>query len=235
MMSEDTHAAALERLAAASVPLPVSAVRARVEQEKALKQLDDAFRIYDAADAHTHGFAILPSECERCQTLKSLHWVPLVRAALRAVPLSAQTEGLREKMDDTLAFLDTDFGLKCRVVDAVVERLAAPARVTPGLPQLLNRLVLAAHAQGRQMHDASIPAEDRITDADIDKLEQQILALAAPAVSREASVPQGGELAAKVQQVINSAKWVWRTQALVDVSTLEDIVRALSSAPGERT
>jgi hypothetical protein len=55
---------------------------------------------------------------------------PIVDAALRAVPMSAETEGLREKMDDALAFLDTDFGLKCRVVDAVLAAL--PPTPTPG-------------------------------------------------------------------------------------------------------
>lgn len=41
---------------------------------------------------------------------------------------------------------------------------------------LLNRLVLAASAKGAQSATSNFPPEERITDADIDALEGQILA-----------------------------------------------------------
>lgn len=42
---------------------------------------------------------------------------------------------------------------------------------------LLNKLVLAAHAQGYQHASPETAFDDRITDADLEKLEQQILTL----------------------------------------------------------
>lgn len=41
---------------------------------------------------------------------------------------------------------------------------------------LLNKLILASSAQGRQSH-GDTPPEDRITDADIDGIERKILDL----------------------------------------------------------
>jgi hypothetical protein len=51
--------------------------------------------------------------------------------------------------------------------------LAAAERLEHEIALLLNRLVLASAAWGRQEH-LDLPVEDRFTDADIDKLEGEI-------------------------------------------------------------
>jgi hypothetical protein len=51
--------------------------------------------------------------------------------------------------------------------------LAAAERLEYEIALLLNRLVLASAAWGRQEH-LDLPVEDRFTDADIDKLEGEI-------------------------------------------------------------
>lgn len=72
---------------------------------------------------------------------------------------------------------------------------SAPESLKAQIGVLLNRLVLASSSWGYQKAEADAgrptPNEDRLTDADIEKIEGQILALLASPVSSRAETPKG--------------------------------------------
>jgi hypothetical protein len=161
----------------------VSAVRARVEAA--------ALEYHKAEDGTGEGEYGCPGlSCPGVQRLANF-WTPIVEAALRAVPLSAETEGLREAQDvlarclsalesrrstDALPVSEVRAAL-CEIQRALDAPTVAQAPKPPTIrgegatPQVFKD----GWSQG---YEAGLRAQAEGT---------------APAVSREASVPQGGE------------------------------------------
>jgi hypothetical protein len=160
----------------------VSAVMARVEAA--------ALEYHKAEDGTGEGEYGCPGlSCPGVQRLANF-WTPIVEAALRSVPLSAETEGLRDKIADAW------WAGRQSVRQWSVESASGPQLIA-ACDDLINKLLAAptvAQAPTRCPYCSFDPTSMNDYCAEHRPARREAPEGAAPAVSREASVPQVGEL-----------------------------------------
>jgi hypothetical protein len=234
-------------------PDQVSAVRARVEQALGAAIRCPYCGIEGCACDHRWGESCrcLASQplFKYAKELTDAIW-PIMESALRSVPLSAETEGLRDKIADAWwagRQSVRQWCPKCHGEDVPCDKCKGSGREL--LPRQLAAPAVSREAEGAQDEPSDVAfinmtlalfnAVDMISPKEAgDGWQREFLKYRrALEKSREASVPQGGEFTAAEVEAELAAE-VRRRQGSSNAAIcrmLRAYARALSSAPGERT
>jgi hypothetical protein len=194
----------------------VSAVRAMVEDS-----------ILDAANGASHMMQTVAGDWHPALTIDEVR--AIVEAALRAVPLSAETAPAeRERL------LALDERVLALTLKGQPLTAADQSQVRSVIRQLLAAPTVAQAPQPstRCPYCSFDPTSMNDYCAEHRPVRLEAPEGAAPAVSREATVPQGGEFTAdEVDDAIESLRYAAGSYKAI---RLLKRLRALSSAPGER-